>query len=207
MNHKTARWLTCCLVAVAAGCVTVNVYFPEAAVKSLSERIEEAVAREAADAKAEAGPESPPASDPRLAWVGALLAAIPAPAVHAAEGDQVPAPEITNPAIRTIISSRASRLGEINAWKDKGAVGESKEALVEIRGLDGVALPDRAKLQKLVRAENDDRERMFKEIAAATGVDLSQLPRIRATYAATLREKARRGDWIQQPDGTWTQKR
>ena len=36
-------------IAVVA-CVTINVYFPEAAVKDLSEKIEDAVAREAAEA-------------------------------------------------------------------------------------------------------------------------------------------------------------
>ena len=50
-------------------------------------------------------------------------------------------------------------------------------------------------------------ERMFQEIAAATGVDLSQLPRIQETYAAPLRQNAPRGDWIQLPDGRWETKR
>ena len=71
---------------------------------------------------------------------------------------------------------------------------------------DALSLQERAAVQKLVRAENADRERMFKEIAAATGTDLSQLPRIRSTYAATLRQKARTGDWIQMPDASWRQK-
>ena len=57
-----------------------------------------------------------------------------------------------------------------------------------------------------MRAENDDRERMFKAIAAATGTDLSQLPKIRSTYVTTLRQKARRGDWMQMPDGSWRNK-
>ncbi len=47
---------------------------------------------------------------------------------------------------------------------------------------------------------------MFKEIAAATGADPSSVPQIRTTYAETLRQKARPGDWIQQPGGEWKQK-
>ena len=37
-------------------------------------------------------------------------------------------------------------------------------------------------------------------------VDLSQIPKIQQTYAATLRDNARPGDWIQTPDGAWKQK-
>ena len=62
-------------------------------------------------------------------------------------------------------------------------------------------------IQRLIKDENADREQLFREIAAAKNVDLSQLQRIRETYASTLREKARSGDWIQQPDGAWVQKK
>lgn len=217
--------LALALVAALA-CVTINVYFPEAAVKDLSERIEDAVAREAQTPGAETpgaqepGAQPPEAEPPageeggaaqgdpgqpgRLSWVGVLLAALgPAPAY--AQGD-VAAPEISNPAIRRIVESRAARVDELNRFKAMGVIGESKEALVEIRQLDALPLPQRAAVQKLVREENADRQRMFKEIAAATGTDLSQLPQIQATYAETLRQKARPGDWIQLPDGSWRQK-
>ena len=38
------------------------------------------------------------------------------------------------------------------------------------------------------------------------GVDLSQLPKIQETYAGTLRDNARAGEWIQMPDGKWRKK-
>ena len=120
--------------------------------------------------------------------------------------DEVAAPEITNPAIRQIIQSRAARVKELNRYKASGALGENNKALVQVRQLDALALQERAAVQKLVRAENADRERMFKEIATATGTDLSQLPKIRSNYATTLRQKAKRGDWIQMPDGSWRPK-
>ena len=120
--------------------------------------------------------------------------------------DEVAAPEITNPAILKIIQSRAGWVRELNRHKGSGAIGENNRALVEVRQLDALGLQERAAVQKLVKAENADRERMFKEINAATGADLSQLPKIRSTYATTLRQKARRNDWIQMPDGSWRQK-
>ena len=119
----------------------------------------------------------------------------------------MPAPEVSSPAIRKIIDSRAARVAALNKYKSRGVIGENKRALVEVRNLD--ALPDlkaRADVQRLVKAENADREELFKEIAVAKSVDLSQLSKIRDTYASTLREKARPGDWIQEPDGAWKQK-
>ena len=214
----------------AIACVTINVYFPEAAVKDLSEKIEDAVEREAAEGES-ADAEPTAAAEPavakpaaarladgygareRVSWLrtaadvaaGTALRLL-APAPVYAQTEEVAAPEITNPAIRRIIQSRAARVRELGGHKASGAVGENNRALVEVRRLDALGLQERAAVQKLVRAENADRERMFKEIAAATGTDLSQLPQIRTTYAATLRQKARAGDWIQMPDGSWRQK-
>ncbi len=94
-----------------------------------------------------------------------LLAGVPASTSRA---DEVAAPEITNPAIRQIIQSRAGRVKELNRYKAAGALGENNKALVKVRQLDALPLQERAAVQKLVRAENADRERMFKEIAAAT---------------------------------------
>jgi uncharacterized protein YdbL (DUF1318 family) len=68
-------------------------------------------------------------------------------------------------------------------------------------------LKERADVQRLIRDENADREQLYREIAAAKNVELSLLPRIRETYASTLRDNARPGDWIQQPDGAWAQKK
>ena len=202
------------LTALATlACVTINVYFPEAAVKDLSDRIEEAVIREAAETEgegdAEEEGEAPSGESSSNVWntfergLGAVLHALPA---SEALAQDVAAPEITNPAIRQIVESRGKRVKAINAHKSTGVLGENQKALLEIRDLASLGLRDRATVQKLVKEENADRERMFKEIAAATGTDLSQLPQIQATYAETLRSKARTGDWIQEPDGTWTQK-
>ena len=191
---------------VSLACVTVNVYFPEAAIKELSQQIEEEIERRAAE-------ESPPQASvqPRD---GARVARATVPAsfglataAWAAEGE-VPAPEVTNPAIRKIIDSRAQRVEALNRFKGLGVLGENNKSLLEVRSLEAVAdLRQRAEVQRLVKEENDDRSRLFTEIAAAQGVDLSQLPRIQETYAETLREKASPGDWIQLVDGSWVQKK
>jgi uncharacterized protein YdbL (DUF1318 family) len=214
---------TIVLAALAAiACVTINVYFPEAEVKDLSEKIEEAIAQRAA-AQAEESPSEEPADageaeapegapgpisqlrDGFEVAIGtALYLLAPASPAYAAE---VAAPEISNPAIRKIIESRAARVDELDKHKSRGVIGENNQALVEVLDLSSLQLQERAQVQKLVREENADRERMFKEIAAATGADLSQLPQIRSTYAETLRRNAKPGEKIQQPNGDWVTKR
>lgn len=210
MKRTMALGLGC--VAVLAACITINVYFPEAAVKELSQQIEDEVQRTAAGEPAptpasEATPT--PIAESGGGTSESLLSCIlslGATTAYAAQ-DQVAAPEISNPAIRTIIESRATRLDAITALKAAGVIGESNQALLVVRSLDAIqGLRQRAEAQKLVKDENADREQLFKEIAAAKNVDLAQLPQIRTTYAETLREKAHPGDWIQLPDGSWTQK-
>lgn len=199
-------------------CVTINVYFPEAAVKELAVQIEDAVQQRAAEqAPAPPAAPAPPSEEKEVSvdrsfsavsrtLIADLLAQTLGASPVYAEQDDVAPPAISNPAIRTIIDSRAKRAPEIRKFKNQGVLGESNQALVDIRDLNSLGLQDRAAVQKLVKAENADRETMFKEIAAATGVDLSQLPQIRETYAVTLRDKAQRGDWIQDPNGQWKQK-
>lgn len=209
------------LAVWTAACVTINVYFPEAAVKDLSQQIEDAVAEEAEKATQQSEAESMSSvgsvdevvvidhrtglRDAAEQTIGTILHFLAPSPVYAAD-DTVAAPEISNPAIRKIIESRGKRAPELRQLKTQGILGENNQALVEIRQLGDLGLKDRAAAQKLVKAENDDRQRMFKEVAAATGTDLSQLPQIQSTYADTLRRKALAGDWIQQADGTWKQK-
>jgi len=209
---RAIRVVVLLLITLSLSCVTVNVYFPEAEIRDLSRQIEEEIRQRAAEAAAEqANAEAQDADSQQSARVepGALLelvgAALFGSRVHAQ--DRVPQPEVTNPAIRRIIDGRAKRLAAVNDFKAAGAVGENNKALLEIRALDAVSeLRQRATLQRVVKDENADREQLFKEIAAATSVAPSQIPRIRQTYAATIRDEARVGNWIQMPDGEWRQK-
>ena len=198
--------------AVLAACITINVYFPEAAVKELAQQIEDEVQRTAGSASSPTPAPEPtptPVAEPAAGAPESLLSWVLSPGASTAYAaqDEVAAPEITNPAIRKIIDSRATRLAAVNDLKAKGVAGESNQALLVVRNLDAIqGLKERADAQKLIKDENTDREQLFKEIAAAKDVELSQLPQIRTTYAEALREKAHPGDWIQLPDGSWAQK-
>jgi uncharacterized protein YdbL (DUF1318 family) len=214
---KLTLILAGCCVTLLVACITINVYFPEAAVKELSQQIEEEIEKRAGGDEPSSSPLADQADEAGQAeGVGqeggrdrseSLLSFVLSFGASTAWAEEIPSPGISNPAIRRIIDSRAARLDEVNRLKDAGVVGESNRALLEIRDLDAVgSLKERAAAQRLVKEENADREQLFKEIAAAEDVDLSQLERIRTTYAETIRDKARPGDWIQLPDGTWKQR-
>jgi uncharacterized protein YdbL (DUF1318 family) len=198
------------LVGVLVGCVTINLYFPEGEVKDLAQKIEEEVQEKATEETPDDQTTPPPAQDdstPRTSRRGTMGPLDLLLGVSVVEAQSVPEPEVTNPAIRKIIDSRAARLSEVNRYKSQGVIGENNQGLLEARNLDSISdLRERAEVQKLVRAENADREQLYKEIAAVKNIDLSQLDKIRATYAETLRANARPGDWIQMPDGSWKQK-
>lgn len=219
MRTRSILTIVAAVALVLSACVTVNVYFPAAEVKDLSRKIEDEVQKEAAakaqdkaaepapdklpaDANAPQGPESaPPPHGGSASLFDTLLGVTPA----YAEG--VANPEVTSPAIRKIIESRAARVAALDKYKAMGAIGENNKALVEIRSLDAVSdLKARAEAQRLVKDENADRTEMFAEMAVAKKVDSAQIPKIQEIHAQTIRESAKAGEWIQMPDGAWKQK-
>lgn len=200
-------------LALVGACVTINVYFPEAEIEDLSERIEEEVARQAAEQDDEAAPAGGDDSGgapeegsggtgvPAIGWLDGLLGVTPA---HAAEVED---PGITNPAIQKIIDSRAKRVDALERFKDMGVIGEGRDGMLAIRDLSRLEdLRQRAQVQKLVREENRDRQALYREIAEAKDLDPSQVSQVAQTYAETLRERAEKGHWVQLPDGSWKQK-
>ncbi len=124
-----------------------------------------------------------------------------------AYAQSVAAPEVSNPAIRKIIDSRTARAAEVLRLKKLGVVGEDNQAHLAARDLAKLGnLKARAAAQKLIKAENRDREALFREIAKAKGVGEDQLGRIRETYAKAIRGQAKPGEWIQSADGSWKQR-
>lgn len=202
MRSRSAALVSAAAAVLSvAACITVNVYFPEAAIKDLSKQIEEQVQKEAAKQE---GDKKDPEAAPQGGGSSSLLDAILGVSVAHA---QVAEPTVTSPAIRKIIQSRAARVADLDRYKDQGVIGENNQGMVEARNLETLSdLKARAEVQRLVKAENADREELYKEIAAAEGVELSQLPRIKETYAGTLRANAKPGHWIQEPGGAWKQK-
>jgi uncharacterized protein YdbL (DUF1318 family) len=189
------------LIAAAffiSACVTVNIYFPAAAVERAAEQIvKETWGGPGEPAKAQPKPQSTnPFSPMRTVSLNVIGEA------HAQEADI----NVSNPAIRALKDSIKQRSNAIKPYMDRGNVGIGQDGLLAIRSTDGLNLKERAEAQQLVEAENRDRESLYAEIAKANGIPKENVPRIKNIFAKSWIEQAQPGWWIQDSQGNWKKK-
>jgi uncharacterized protein len=182
---------------LVSSCVTVNIYFPAAAV----ERAADQIVKETWGDPAEKARKEPPQSrfvNPEAVRVVFNLVN----EAHAQEADI----NVSNPAIRALKDSIKKRSDSIKPFMDRGNVGITRDGLLTIRGTDGLNLKERAEAQQLVEAENRDREALYLEIAKANNIARESVPKIKAIFARSWIEQARPGWWIQDAQGNWLKK-
>lgn len=90
----------------------------------------------------------------------------------------------------------AQRLGQLDALKAGGAIGENNRGFVEVRDGGGDA-------GSVVAAENSDRETVYAAIAKQAGSSADQVGRARAKQIAAA---SAAGVWLQHEDGSWYRK-
>ena len=189
------------LIAAAffiSACVTVNIYFPAAAVERAAEQIvKETWGGPGEPAKAPPKPQSiNPFSPMRTISLNFVSQA------HAQEADI----NVSNPAIRALKDSIKQRSNAIKPFMDRGNVGIRQDGLLAIRSTDGLNLKERAEVQQLIEAENRDRETLYAEIAKANNIPKENIPKIKSIFAKTWIEQAQPGWWIQDSQGNWKKK-
>lgn len=180
-------------VMALAACVTINVYFPEAAAERAADRfIQDVLGDNGEPAEAPA----PPATG-GFHWSSLLMASAYA---------QNPNINIDTPQIQSIKERMAERhRNQLAEWYGAGAIGLTSDGLVEIRDRSAVSLGDRRNLERVVSEENSDRNAVYREIAVANGHPEWE-DDIRETFARQWVSNARSGWLYQRPDGTWTSK-
>src|SRR6185436_18563964 len=116
-------------VLLISACVTVNIYFPAAAVERAAEQIvKETWGGPAAPAKSSA-----PQSFNRFApvrWASSVLVSD----AQAQEADI----NVSNPAIRALKDSIKERSAAIMPFMDRGNIGIAQDGLLAVRGTDGL---------------------------------------------------------------------
>ncbi|TVS12858.1 MAG: DUF1318 domain-containing protein [Wenzhouxiangella sp.] len=186
----------CAIAAVLtlAACVTINVYFPEAAAERAADRFIQDVLGDNARSEPEP-PSDAPATGFR--WSGLLVAS-----AHA----QAPNINIDSPQIQSIKQRMAERHRQhLSEWLNAGAIGLDKDGLIAILDRQAVSLAERRNLERVVGEENSDRRAVYREIAVANGHPEWE-EEIRETFARQWIANARSGWHYQQSDGSWTQK-
>jgi uncharacterized protein YdbL (DUF1318 family) len=184
-----------------SACVTVNIYFPAAAVERAADQIVK---------ETWGGPSEPAKSAPKPqsfnrflpARFASLKSLSFASEAHAQEADI----NVSNPAIRALKDAIKQRSGAIKPFMDRGNIGIGQDGLLVIRGSDGLNLKERAETKQLVDAENRDRENLYAEIAKANNISRDSIPRIKTIFARSWIDQAQSGWWIQDAQGAWRRK-
>ena len=183
---------------LAVSCVTVNIYFPAAAVEKAADKIVEEVWGEniqESDKKEEPQSFLDPLKKLSRIKLGIKEA-------YAQEANV----NVTTPAIRALKGSMKKKAASIRPFLDKGNVGITNTGTLMIRSNQGLNLKDKAMLSRLVKAENKDREALYREIAKANKYDSDKISDIRTIFAGSWIRNAQKGWWVQDPKGNWAKK-
>ncbi len=213
MSSKAKIFLASLTVAVVAACVTINVYFPEAAAERAADRFIQDVLGEApnpdngdTDANDDSVNGNSAQMDSGLVNAAASLLAraggVFISSAHAASPDI----NIDTPQIQSIKDRMAARHREhLAGWYDEGVIGFTRNGLVEIRDRSAVPLAERRNLERLVSEENSDRNAVYREIAVANNHPEWESD-VRETFARQWVSNARSGWYYQDSGGNWQQK-
>lgn len=212
------------LAPLLAGCVTINVYFPE---KELREAAEQIVNEVRPDVVSSAPGEPPPAEQapsgaaPRSAepsggaaekTSSGLFELFRPRVAHAEEKEKEPKDEpkirlnVETPVVKKIKETLKKRYPKLVPFYEKGAAGEAADGYLAERDTAALGLKEKRDLQALLKEENDDRRNLYAEIAKANGIDDSHVPAIGKLFSEEWKKKCKPGWWVEVEKGRWERK-
>jgi uncharacterized protein YdbL (DUF1318 family) len=193
---KKLNWmLSLTFVAALLSCVTINIYFPAEEVRSAADRIVNEVWGERGEKPA--APQQEPATESKPS---ALLRILGPGVARAAQNIDVSTPEI-----RAIKQSMKDRTARLRPYLQAGNIGIRWDGLLAIRDTSGLDLRSRSELKRLVTEENEDRKRLYREIARANDFP-DKADEVQDIFADSWREQAAAGWYLQNKDGSWRRK-
>jgi len=190
MKKSTVLFLTfLALFVLAIACVTINIYFPEAAVQKTAEEIVDEVRKAEEEGKKKENKEIMQSSFSLI------------PMAYAQEEERV-----STPKIRALKQSLKDKESLLLPFFEKGNIGEGNDGFIHVRNEDNLSLKEKADLRRLTKDVNSDRENLYSEVANALDIDSGQIPRIQKIFAKRWIENSRTDWWIQKEDGQWEKK-
>ena len=180
-------------------CVTINIYFPAAAAEEVADEIIHGIQD---DSKSTPEPEAG-LSDFQLVayqWIDGILNIVVSSA-HAAGANL----DIDTAEIRQLRAAMTKRYPSLEPFYNQGFIGIRNDGLLATRDAGKIPLKDRNKVNKLVAAENSDRNKLYKAIANANGHP-EWVGQIKSTFAGRWISNARSGWWYQASNGSWKRK-
>lgn len=206
MKKKVAV-LTGMLFFAVVSCmeITVNIYFPEKEAADAFKILEKELMPPAGE-KQEPKPDAKPESSIKFELVTSAYAQEPTLSEKIAEMMKK-MPDVVN-----AYKEMGGRIADIHKLADNGAVGIGNNGMLIFRE-EELLTPDQ---KKLVAAENENRKTISNGMAKAiirinrapeNEQNLKQvMPQAMKLFAAIRQEMAKKGWWIQSPDGNWTRK-
>ncbi|RNC72602.1 MAG: DUF1318 domain-containing protein [Desulfuromonadales bacterium] len=208
-----------CGMLAACAIITVNVYFPEKAVKEAYKSLDEMLLKRDEEKQAPSGqkpaeekkaPETSPQS--RLLDEFPSFSLVSEARASDNYADDLAVELSSMPDVLKAYDEMHQRLPRINALLDAGAVGITNQGLITVRDKTKVSSQDEA----LVKAENDSRKTVITGMAKAilklnkqkeSKAALDQVKgKAATTYADAKRDEAKPGWWVQLANGRWVQK-
>jgi uncharacterized protein len=186
--HASSAVITILLVS----CLTINIYFPEAAVQKTADEIVDDV-RSKDEEKKQNNNKKQTVQSPGFSLVSLAYA-------------QEKAETVSTPKIRALKNSIKERFPQLEPFYNGGNIGEGNDGFIHIREEEGLSLKDKASLRKLVKEENNDRKALYNEVARALDISDNQVERIQEIFANSWISKSNPGWWIQKEDGEWIRK-
>lgn len=220
MKTRLLRWLLAGLCAFLAACaiITVNVYFPEKAVKEAYKSLDDMLLKEngtqPATVKQPGAEPAQPEAKPQSGLFNELPSLGLCATAHAADnvGDELAVEMAGMPEVVRAYDAMSKRVPKLSSLFDSAAVGLSSQGLVVARDKSKLTPADEA----LISQENQDRKTVISSMAKAilklnkteeSKAALNQvMGKAAATYAETRREAAKAGWWMQLQNGRWLQK-
>jgi uncharacterized protein YdbL (DUF1318 family) len=176
---------------VLFACVTINIYFPAEKVETMAEGIVE-------DIRGKEDKKSPKSSDPKpynqdpskkdsepLSHIFRLLDIIGPRSVFAQE-----ATEVSNATIRALKEKMRKRYPQMKSFFTQGVIKEGDNGYIIEGDTRKVDLKTRSRIKKLMKAENGDRKKLYKEVAAALKIDPSQIQQIEEIFTEQWKKSA-----------------
>ncbi len=202
---KTTVSMTSILTTILlSACVTININFPAAATEQVADEIIQGIQKDKPASELKE-PVDPGAS--LAPWQMGFLLTIDnvinvfIPSAHAAGANL----SIDSAEIRALRASMAKRYSALSRFYGQGMIGIAKNGLLATPDAGRVPLKERNKVNKLVKAENQDRNKLYAAIARANGHP-EWAADIKATFARQWISNAHAGWWYQSGNGAWRQK-
>jgi hypothetical protein len=195
------------LMLLSCAIITVNIYFPEKDVREAYKELEKELMTPGGQGKEpKTKPEGKPESSSRFELIAS------AQAQETGMADNIAQIVRKMPEVVSAYRDMGARLGDIDRLRDSGAVGEGNNGMLAVRD-DKLMTPE---ARNLLAAENENRRTVMNGMARAIirinraqENDLNRkqvLPQAIEQFAGLRRDSARKGWWIQDPNGNWGRK-